>query len=78
MATDDEVYRNLTPDEVRLIVAYANNGMRLSPAARDSFYNWRSAQYHLERIYKNTRLNPRDFFDLVKLMKVIANHADDT
>lgn len=70
---DDEVYQLLNPDDVRVILSYANNDMRLSGAARDTFYARNTYEYALDRIYRKTKLNPRSFYDLVKLVRAIAN-----
>ena len=71
--TDDEIYSNLSKDDVRVIIAFANSDMNLMKAARESFFSRGAAIWHLEKVYKRTRLNPRNFRDLAKLVEVIEN-----
>jgi hypothetical protein len=71
--TDDEIYNHLGKDDVRVIIAFADSDMNLMKAARESFFSRGAVIWHLERVYKRTRLNPRNFYDLAKLVGVIEN-----
>ena len=71
--TDDEIYAALSHDDVRVILALANANMNVSQAARESFFTWDGVRYRMEKVYKRTRLNPRNFYDLAKLVGVIEN-----
>lgn len=71
--TDDEIFSRLDRDDVQLIVALANADMNVSKVAREGFFSWDGAKYHFEKIYKRTQLNPRNFYDLAKLVGVIEN-----
>lgn len=73
--TDDEIRESLTFEEKLFIKSYADNNMRLCPAARVSYCNYQTLDFRLSQIYKRTKLNPRNFYDLVKLMKIIGNEV---
>ena len=58
---------NTTDKEV--LIAYAENNMNVSETARVMMYHRNSIEYHLRNIKETTGLNPRCFFDLVKLLQ---------
>ena len=60
----------MTELQIKIIKAYANNGMNVSRTARYLRYHRNSVVYHFERIEDATGLNPRDFYDLVKLLRM--------
>lgn len=74
--TKEEVFEQLTPDDVRIIVAYANSNMNVSGAAKESFFTWDAVKYHLNKIYRKTQLDPHNFYDLTTLIEVIRYAAD--
>jgi DNA-binding PucR family transcriptional regulator len=60
----------MTELQIEIIKAYAKNGMNVSRTARYLRYHRNSIMYHFERIEDATGLNPRDFYDLVKLLRM--------
>lgn len=60
----------LTKTQITVIKAYARNNMRGTDAARDLKYHRNSIMYHFERIHEKTGLDPKNFYDLVKLLRM--------
>ena len=58
----------LSKVEKLCIRAYADNCMRRGAAAKSIHYHRSSVGYHLDRIREKTGLDPRNFYDLVKLI----------
>ena len=61
----------LTRVDVDVIMAYAECGMRLSTAAKAIHYAKMTIEYHLTSVYQKTGLNPKKFYDLVELIRLI-------
>ena len=61
----------LTAKEKEIILAYANNDMVLINTAADVGLDFRTVAAKLDIIYKVTKLNPRKFFDLIKLVQMV-------
>lgn len=53
--------------DIDVIRAMADNGMKLSGAARNLFMDAGTVRYHVNKIRDKTGLDPRDFHDLVML-----------
>lgn len=62
--------KNLSNNDIDLIIAFANNNMDLSKTARKSFMHRNTAVYRLSKIKRNTGLNPRRFYDLFQLLQL--------
>lgn len=60
----------MTELQIEIIKAHAKNGMNVSRTARYLRYHRNSIMYHFERIEDATGLNPRNFYDLVKLLRM--------
>jgi sugar diacid utilization regulator len=60
----------MTPTEKAIILAYARNDMNVLKTSRDMTYHRGTVEYHLERIKEKYGLNPKKFYDLVKLTKM--------
>lgn len=58
----------LTDQEKELILAYASNDMNTAKTARALYFHKNNVLYHLKSIYKKSKLNPRCFYDLCKLV----------
>lgn len=59
----------ITKDEIReTLMAYANGRMRKHAAAKILHLDVSSLEYRLQKIRKITGLDPKNFFDLVKLL----------
>lgn len=61
----------LTKRDRECLELYAKSNMNANEAARRNFMHRNTVEYHLEQVKKKTGLNPRDFFDLAKLMEVL-------
>ena len=54
-----------------IVLAFADHGMRESKAAAALHYHPGSVTYHLDKVREVTGLDPRNFYDLIKLVKAI-------
>lgn len=61
-------YNELTQREQEIMRCFADNDMRVTPVAEAMHYHQNTVSYYLKRIYEKTGLNPRNFYDLAKLM----------
>ncbi len=59
----------LTESQIDLLTAYAEENMNGVRAARRLFIHRNTLDYKLDEIQKATGLNPRNFRDLVKLLR---------
>lgn len=57
----------LTDLQKSVIIALAENSMRVTKAARATHYNPNTIKYHVSAIKKKTKLDPQNFFELIKL-----------
>ena len=60
----------MTKHEANVIIALAKNGLSSRAAARSLNYHHNTIYYHCCKIKKSTGLNPRDYFDMQKLLPV--------
>jgi hypothetical protein len=58
-----------------MVIALAENNMDETKAARETNYHRNTCVYHFGRIYEQTGLNPRCFFDLVKLYEMATGES---
>ena len=63
-------YKQLNDKDYEFILALADNGMKWKVAAISIDMHRSSAAYRLEKIYNITGLDPRNFFDLYKLVEM--------
>lgn len=61
----------LTRAEVEVLVAFAENGMKVQRTANALHYDKRTVSQRLTLINANTGINPRDFYGLTKLLDII-------
>lgn len=61
----------MTPFEIELLRAYADCNMRVSSLAKQMYVHYNTVYYHLDKIHRETGLNPRTFRDLVELLSRI-------
>lgn len=66
----------MTEYEKKVILALADKNMNVSAAARKVKYHRNTVVYHIERIKDKTGLNPCNFFDLLKLLKMVQKSGD--
>lgn len=55
--------------EKQIIIAFAECDMSVSKVAIKLSYHINTIYWYLGRIYEKTNLNPRKFYDLIKLLK---------
>lgn len=72
----NDVLNALLGKDAQTILAYANNNMKLGKAADELMIDYRTLSSRLDFIYKRTKLNPRKFRDLAKLVEILES-ADD-
>ena len=60
----EKVYRDV-------ILAMAENDMKIAAVARAMHYHRNSLIYHLEKIEKLYHLDPTNFYDLCKLLEMV-------
>lgn len=65
------VYKKLNEKDHELILAIADYGMKYYNAADAIGMHRRSAHGRLEKIYNITGLDPRNFYDLHKLVEMV-------
>lgn len=53
-----------------VIVALADNDMKINVAANAIYVHSGTVRYRVEKIYKGTGLNPVNFYDLCELLPV--------
>lgn len=59
----------MTAQDKEILVAFAENGMKCSRTADAVFLHHNSVEYHLRKIKKETGLDPRNLYDLIKLLE---------
>lgn len=64
-------YDRLDGLDYRIILALAENDMKVSLAAEKLSYCDGTLYYHMNKIKRLTGLDPKKFYDLVKLLKWI-------
>lgn len=60
-------YSLLTDLEKEIINSLAEYDMNVALAAKETHFHRNNYLYHMEKIQKKTALNPKKFFDLIKL-----------
>lgn len=68
----------LTEFDKECVLMYAKCDMSTVSAGKSLFIHPNTLVYHLKQVHKKTGLNPRKFFDLVKLMDLLGgeNYVD--
>ncbi len=71
----------MTQLEAKIIVGLAENNLDVSPTARKLYMHRNTIMYHLRLIQRETRKNPRDFYDMCDLLpmarQVLALGVDE-
>lgn len=68
----------LTEQEVRIIKALAENNMKVKNAARSIPASHQYIRYNIEKLKRRTGLDPRNFFDLMKLYQMMEEQENGT
>lgn len=61
---------HMTETQARIVLALADNEMRVYTAAIAAHYSRTNVDYHLRQIRKITGLNPKNFYDLYRLVQI--------
>ena len=61
----------LKDKDKQIILALADNGMKWKVAAREIDMHHNTVNYCLGKIYDNTGLDPRNFYDLHELVQMV-------
>ena len=61
----------LKKKDVETILAFAGNSMRYKPSAAELGVHFETVSRRLDSIYRRTLLNPKDFYDLAKIVQQI-------
>ena len=67
----------LKEKDIKTILTFAKNNMRFKPSAAELDCHFETVSRRLDSIYRRTLLNPKDFYDLVKLVKQIEENNDE-
>lgn len=62
----------LEDEDIKIVLSYANNGMRVNPCAQELFYDRRTISTKLTAIRLKTGIDPRDYYGLGKLIAAIT------
>ena len=60
----------LNKEDAHIVVAMANHNMNVTDVARAIFAHRNTVLYHLDKVKRQTGLDPRRFYDLVELVKM--------
>lgn len=67
----------LTLKDVDVIKSLAKNNLNQSATARDLYYGTSTVGYIIGRIKAKTKLNPLNFYDMVKLLEMVNGGRSD-
>lgn len=70
-------FETLTPDDKRVVMAYANGKMNMKEASRRENYAYTTVSYHLTSVRAKTGLNPKNFHDLAQLVSMIEEERKE-
>lgn len=70
-------FETLTPDDKRVVIAYANGRMNMKEASRRENYAYTTVAYHLTSVRAKTGLNPKNFHDLAQLVSMIEKERKE-
>ena len=66
---------HLTQTDIECVKAYADHDMRATAAGAQMYVHKNTVVFHLEKVKRITGLNPRKFYDLVKLLRMLEGEA---
>ena len=67
----------MNKEDAHIVIAMANHNMNVTDVARAIFVHRNTVLYHLDKVKQQTRLNPRRFYDLVELVKMVQEVLTD-
>ena len=60
----------LEPEDRKIVLAYAENNMRVAAVAQKLYMHRNTVEYHLNKVKTVTGLDPRKFTELLKLLDI--------
>lgn len=60
-----------------IVLTMADSNMNLCEVARKLYFSRRNIDYHCLKICEKTGLNPKNFYDLIKLVEMVKGGDDD-
>lgn len=57
-------------EDAHIVIAMANHNMNVTDVARAIFAHRNTVLYHLDKVKRQTGLDPRRFYDLIELVKM--------
>lgn len=66
----------MTERDIEIIKSYAAHNMNVCATAKEMYLHHNTVIYHLGKIREETGLDPRQFYDLVELVKRVEGHAE--
>lgn len=68
--TSCERRSTMNKEDAHIVIAMANHNMNVTDVARAIFAHRNTVLYHLDKVKRQTGLDPRRFYDLVELVKM--------
>lgn len=66
----------MTALDIEVILAYVDCNMKAASTAKQIYAHRNTVEYHLDKIRKETGLNPKVFRDLAKLLAMIEEERN--
>ena len=60
----------MNKEDAHIVIAMANHNMNVTDVSRAIFAHRNTVLYHLDKVKRQTGLDPRRFYDLVELVKM--------
>ena len=60
----------MNKEDAHIVIAMANHNMNVTDVARAIFAHRNTVLYHLDKVKRQSGLDPRRFYDLVELVKM--------
>lgn len=67
----------ITPIRCKIILALADNRMRVTEAAKELFMHYSTVIYHIKLIKAITGKDPMNFYDLIDLVRMAREMLTD-
>lgn len=68
--TSCERRSTMNKEDAHIVIAMANHNMNVTDVARAIFAHRNTVLYHLDKVKRQTGLDPRRFYDLVELVRM--------
>lgn len=66
----------MTPVRCKIVLAMADNRMRVTEAAKELFMHYSTVIYHIKLIKAITGKDPMNFYDLIDLVKLAKEYLE--